>query len=149
VSETLDRVVHIYTLSCPESGAVRYIGKTVNLRTRYARHITDPHTPQLREWMEELEARNSLPRITVIDTIRTGKAERAEMRHIKTHLADGCKLLNRYIGERRRRTDCVFVGFFAPVELKRALQAAAERNGRSLTEEIVRRLEDSLKQEEG
>lgn len=118
----------IYSLFDPADGRVRYIGQTVNVKRRLARHVKDaPHRnlPVYR-WIMELIAVGRTPAMTVIEECAGDEANAREIFWIKycrarmtdlLNLADGgqinipaasrkqagLKLKNRYFSPEHRR----------------------------------------------
>lgn len=56
----------VYTLSCPITKQVKYVGKTKNLLLRYRAHCFNPSTYLLRHWIETLGLINEFPIMTEI-----------------------------------------------------------------------------------
>lgn len=60
----------IYSLSDPETGKVRYIGKTCNLNSRFANHIQRKTTHSHKScWIQSLKKKGLFPIIEVIDEV--------------------------------------------------------------------------------
>lgn len=88
--------VEIYSLSDPDTGEVRYLGKANNSAKRLKRHILDARrrrTP-VYDWMNSLAARGKLPVITVVEVTDQDGWPAAERRHIAEARARGVRLLN-------------------------------------------------------
>ena len=49
--DPLTREVTIYALTDPDSGEVRYIGQTVNLRARVCQHLSNSPSDRCGKWM--------------------------------------------------------------------------------------------------
>jgi len=56
----------VYTLSCPITKQVKYVGKTNNLLLRYRSHCFNPASTLLRHWIETLSIINEFPIMTEI-----------------------------------------------------------------------------------
>ena len=72
MNETGARLAFIYTLRDPESGRIRYVGKTVATKTRLNRHIFDARkgtTDHRSQWIRSMLARNLRPLLVVEDMI--------------------------------------------------------------------------------
>ncbi|MDE1139970.1 NUMOD3 domain-containing DNA-binding protein [Paraburkholderia tropica] len=96
----------IYALLCPESGEVRYVGKTsMNLARRLSSHIMgcecgrDQHQPK-NKWLAELVRKDLVPLIRILERVPDGESwEPVEMRWIAHYRAAlGKQLLNSAIG---------------------------------------------------
>lgn len=62
------KATYIYTLSCPVSGTIKYVGKTVDLRLRYNSHLCDKRKPsKVKSWIINLRRNGLLPVMEVID----------------------------------------------------------------------------------
>lgn len=87
--------VFIYALCDPESGAVRYVGQTVNPAGRYFHHITPkgPGAPRLR-WIAELKEQHLLPSLRILERVNPDQADQAEQRWIAHYVAEGAHLVN-------------------------------------------------------
>jgi hypothetical protein len=61
-------LVFIYSLSCPETGRVRYIGKANSMRDRLQTHIRDSRkgTRPVCRWVHALLARNMAPVMAIV-----------------------------------------------------------------------------------
>lgn len=53
-SQSSEMMTFIYTLSCPKTGAVMYVGKANNPKTRLRLHINQPCSQGLKRWIESL-----------------------------------------------------------------------------------------------
>jgi hypothetical protein len=62
--------VFIYALGDPETGLIRYIGKTTNLEQRYTAHVNSPPTNCHRShWIQSLKAKGLRPLMVVVEII--------------------------------------------------------------------------------
>ena len=62
-------VYYIYTLSCPIDKNVKYVGKTNNLKLRYAQHISDfRNMCKVKSWIKSLKLKGLLPIMELVDT---------------------------------------------------------------------------------
>lgn len=83
---TFETQPFIYTLSEPDTGKVRYVGKTINLRKRFYGHIN----PKCRlkpnrknNWVSSVVAAGKLPKLTVIKVVTAREWEESERATIK------------------------------------------------------------------
>lgn len=79
-------IVHIYALLDPESGDVRYIGKSIRPERRLSDHLTQTPTACHRShWLESLKSRNLKPDLVILESSRGNwpwqAAERWWIRH--------------------------------------------------------------------
>lgn len=60
----------VYGLTDPDTGAIRYVGVSGNLKERYAQHRRGSRSlrtnPALREWLATLDANGRVPGITIL-----------------------------------------------------------------------------------
>ena len=61
---------YIYTLSCPLSNRVRYIGMTKNLKERYANHlcVDSKSSSYKNSWIKSLKSKNLKPIMEELDS---------------------------------------------------------------------------------
>lgn len=85
--------VSIYSLNCPYSNEIMYIGKSINLEKRYHTHITSPNN-SLSQWIEKLKSKNKKPIMNELFICKSEEeAFRVEKEYILKHRNNG-KLLN-------------------------------------------------------
>lgn len=111
----------IYCLRCPETGDIRYIGKTRNPKTRLAAHISKAKGMHLRhhcsEWIRSIIAIGLKPELDVIFEVPAGENwEFHEKRLISEYREAGHNLVNLTGGG---------VGFFQPSPELLALRGKA------------------------
>lgn len=70
------RVWHTYALKDPRTGAVRYVGTTVNFQQRINRHFGRTHHGRRTAWLAELRQHGLRPDVVVLET-GTGLQEQA------------------------------------------------------------------------
>lgn len=92
-------MTYIYALLCPESRAVRYIGKTKNVKTRLYFHIWKAKTSHLHNhcsnWIRSLLSRGLEPEMIVVSTVPVDEDwQSAEQAAIIEYRARGCDLTN-------------------------------------------------------
>lgn len=92
-------IAHIYTLSDPRNGEIRYVGKTISLKGRKKSHFYSFSRPEHPKtiWVKELRALGLKPSMEVIETVHFEKDEgweEVERFWISTFKFYGFKLLN-------------------------------------------------------
>jgi hypothetical protein len=87
-------ISEIYTLSDPETGEVRYVGKANNTQTRLKIHLRDSETRMTPVccWIKSLRKRGLKPIATPI--LSTWDWERSEIELISEYRSCGARLLN-------------------------------------------------------
>ena len=75
----------VYTLSCPFTGAVRYVGKSNGpAKQRYTNHIACGRYPekqgnrQLYDWIHSLLEQGEKPALAVVETCECAEVKQAE-----------------------------------------------------------------------
>jgi predicted GIY-YIG superfamily endonuclease len=85
----------IYTLSCPISGDVRYVGKSNDPKGRFSEHRRMRGNNHLKNnWIKELLDQNLRPVLTTIDEILISEWKEKEKFYISKFTDLGCDLLN-------------------------------------------------------
>ena len=92
--------IFIYTLECPISGEIRYIGKTNNIKKRLSTHIfvSKKQKTHKDKWIFKLKKDNKKPIIKIIDEIYEEEWKFWEQHYISLFKSWGFKLLNCTIG---------------------------------------------------
>jgi hypothetical protein len=62
-------MIYIYTLSCPETKEIRYVGKTCNLKSRYSNHINKFYNNHKSNWIKSLLSKGLKPIMEVIEEV--------------------------------------------------------------------------------
>lgn len=90
-----DKTYCIYTISCPKSGEVRYVGLTYNFPLRKASHLA--LSDYTGEWIESLKKEKLIPVFTIIESVTCSKEDalKREQFWIKEYRKKGCSLINR------------------------------------------------------
>jgi hypothetical protein len=90
--------VTIYSLSCPDTGIIKYIGKTqLSLKRRLSAHICQTHgSATKREWIKELKALGKFPLINSIEETDNRRWSGREKYWINKYQSNG--LLNKNKG---------------------------------------------------
>lgn len=88
--------VYIYTLSDPDSGEVRYVGKANNVSKRLATHIRDSRRSNrpVCNWVAKLVNGGKVPVITTIATCSSESWQEEERRQISLYRSNHSNLLN-------------------------------------------------------
>lgn len=89
----------LYSLSDPDSGEVRYVGKTDNLQRRYTNHLSpatlNRNRSKKNSWIKSLLAKGKLPKIQVIDSgVSAEDIDEAERFWISVYRGWGVRLTN-------------------------------------------------------
>lgn len=95
-----DRKEYIYGLFDPETGAIRYIGRSWNVDNRYKSHcFTRDRSPKA-QWVKSLAAQGQRPDVAVLqECADANEAKTAEYDWIMKVIDAGGDLLNaRYVG---------------------------------------------------
>ena len=86
---------YIYGLADPETGLVRYVGKSVNLPSRYAEHLRAGDRSYRANWIRSLDKRGLVPSLVIIDVVEEGADWQERERYwIAFYRAAGNKLTN-------------------------------------------------------
>lgn len=94
---TPSKTFSIYTLSCPNTGAVRYVGATINVKERIRCHIKDAKkykSSLVHRWIISLLDEGLMPIIEVVDNGDAGTWQEKEKYWIQRLLDEGCALTN-------------------------------------------------------
>jgi len=87
---------YIYTLKCPITGKVRYVGKTNNPTERYKNHINKARDggTHKRNWINLLRIKNLKPIFEIIDEVSVKEWKDKEKYYIKHYIDKGYYLVN-------------------------------------------------------
>ena len=95
-------MVYIYGLYCPDSHAIRYIGKSVNPKARLQRHLSSAANGNLKHhaanWIRGLLSRGLKPRLVHLEAVDESDWQDAEKRWIAFALSSGWPLTNSTLG---------------------------------------------------
>lgn len=93
-------ICYIYTLSHPITNEIRYIGKTINIKKRYNKHINDSKyaNSHNRCWINGLIKSNLKPNINIIDVIEKVDSNFWEKHYISLYKSWGFNLTNMTFG---------------------------------------------------
>lgn len=86
----------IYTISCPKTNLVRYVGKSFNFKNRCYQHLNPKKTEKSMnsQWLKGLKKNGLIPLISVIDSCNELNWEDKEKFYIKLYKSMGANLLN-------------------------------------------------------
>jgi hypothetical protein len=89
--------VYIYALADPNTGQIRYVGKTIEPRRRFATHCrgdkADVHSHRAR-WIAKLKANGLKPVLHILETVEDARWQEAECKWIAFYRSTGCDLVN-------------------------------------------------------
>lgn len=96
----MQETVFIYTLSDPNTGLVRYVGKTDNLKRRYNEHFKNARLckTHVQCWIHGLRNKGERPEMDCIDTVLMGEFKFWEQYYISLYKSWGFDLTNLTIG---------------------------------------------------
>lgn len=117
----MEKLVYIYALEYPK-GNIRYIGKTVNLQQRYARHLRDAKkltTSHKLAWLNSLLKKGERPIMTIIDEVPIDDWVFWEQHYISLYLSWGFELTNSTFGGE---------GLLATEEVKKKISNSCKRH---------------------
>jgi len=98
---TPQKTFSIYTLSCPKTGVVRYVGATKNPKERIRCHIKDAknkNSSPVHKWINSLLDKGLSPIMDIVDTGDTDTWQEKEKYWIQRYKDMGCALLNQTDG---------------------------------------------------
>lgn len=89
---------YIYTLSDPDTGAVRYVGKANDVSRRFSGHMRDAASGRrkypLYNWIRKLTAKGKLPAVSVVCEVPAGQNWQNVEREMIARFAQTSDLLN-------------------------------------------------------
>lgn len=95
----MQETTYIYTLSCPETGLVRYVGKSDFPEKRLVNHLKCEHVHSKKSsWIISLKRKNLKPILEIIDIVPHCDWKIHEQQYIKMFLSCGAKLVNGTMG---------------------------------------------------
>ncbi|GAB4477533.1 MAG: hypothetical protein Kow00124_20840 [Anaerolineae bacterium] len=95
LEQQVGKVTYIYALSDPDTGEVRYVGKTEDPRKRLGEHLSSPTNDDMRAWLDTLKARGQQPAMEILEVVTDGSWVQREARQIWRFRQMGYDLLNR------------------------------------------------------
>jgi hypothetical protein len=87
----------IYTLSDPDTGLVRYIGKTNDIKKRFSKHLSNNSlsaSTKKNNWIISLLKNNQIPVIEILDEVDSSNIDFYEIFYISLFKSWGFQLLN-------------------------------------------------------
>ena len=85
----------IYSLSCPVTNEIHYVGKSTNGMLRPLHHLKESHSEKIKEWVSSLKELNNAPIINVIEYVTLEEDLDGRERYwIQYYLNKGNNLLN-------------------------------------------------------
>jgi len=85
----------IYSLRCPFTNEIHYIGKSSTGMTRPSEHLNKSHSEKIQKWVKELKIFGHKPKIEVLYYVSEQEnIDDIEDVLIKKHIKKGCLLLN-------------------------------------------------------
>lgn len=86
----------IYALLEPSSKKIRYLGKSVNPKERFAHHLVPANPPRTHKecWISGLRSKGSRPILEILDEVPTSQAGFFEQEYIRVFRALGMDLTN-------------------------------------------------------
>ena len=137
------KTTFIYALTCPDTGEVKYVGKSNNPQIRYNTHIREHDSIHKAKWIESLKKDGKLPGLKILEEVPESEWAEAEKRWITYYLAMGSELTNTVVdGQPRARNkiteseEVVKFTMLAEVDLNDWLSEQANLHGRSKTKHI-------------
>ncbi len=89
----------IYTLQCPKSGDVRYVGKSNKPKDRFYKHIQmADNNHHKNKWINDLKLEKLTPILSILDEVLISEWKDREKFYISKFRELGCDLFNTSIG---------------------------------------------------
>lgn len=138
------KTAFIYALKCPNSGAVRYIGKSNNPKGRLSNHLRAFERERNHRacWIRSLHTTNQKPLVEILDEVPFEHWQQWEVAYIEFFRETGCDLVNSTAGgegahglsdESRARFSVARIGKRASIETRK--KQSASRMGIKFTPE--------------
>ena len=85
----------IYSLCCPFTKEVHYIGKSTSGMTRPLQHLRESHSEKIKEWVNELKCLNYKPEVKILQYVSLEEnLDKIERYWVNYYLNKGNLLLN-------------------------------------------------------
>lgn len=137
------KIVQIYSLSDPDSGEIRYIGKTEgSLQKRLNHHLWEAKRENKiyrHHWINCVLARDKLPIIQNIDSVPENEWEFWEILYISLYKAMGCRLVNLTKGGSGKN------GHIPSGNTRRAISESNLGKKKTLSEEGLKSIQNAAK----
>jgi predicted GIY-YIG superfamily endonuclease len=117
-------MVYIYALKDPNTGKIRYVGQTADLRQRLAGHISQRSNQAMQPWIEALRREGQRPILIVLEEVLVLNADDRERWWFEQLTREGERLLN-VMRDRSQTHDLLNIR--VPPELKRWLEEEVRR----------------------
>lgn len=105
---------YIYILKDPSTLAIRYVGKSINPKERYRKHLFYSLYPRTHAecWVKSLVIKNLLPTMEIVACVQEGEWENTEREFILKYKNQGCDLTNIAEGGNGNKL------LYAPIEVR-------------------------------
>lgn len=88
----------IYSLVCPFTDEIHYIGKSTEGMLRPTQHLTESHSEKIKEWVNSLKEIGHTPTIKILEYVKKEEDLDGRERYwIQYYLNKGNNLLNSYL----------------------------------------------------
>lgn len=91
-------MVYIYTIKCPKTNLVRYVGKTINTKERFKKHLSENNNTLKSKWIKGLRSSGLVPVFDIIDECGKENWQDKERAYIILFKSLGANLLNQMPG---------------------------------------------------
>lgn len=120
------KTTFLYTLSCPTTGAIRYLGKSDNPFKRFKQHIwdADRRKSHKNNWILSLRAQGLKPWMELLDEVPVTEWQFWEREYVRVFRAIGLKLTNLTAGGEGRNGDKVS----SATRLKMSIAHSGDKN---------------------
>lgn len=92
--EPKEGVVFIYALCDPDTNDIRYIGKSINPKSRFYGHVQERQNTHKGNWIESLIRKEKVPVMKILEEATFDNWEDRERYYIKYYRELGCRLTN-------------------------------------------------------
>lgn len=84
----------IYALCDPDTGAIRYVGKSSNPAHRLGQHLSDSDKCRKANWIRSLQRAEQKPVLEILDEVSCVEWQSWEAAYIQFYREQGCDLVN-------------------------------------------------------
>jgi hypothetical protein len=91
-------MVTLYSINCPKSGLVRYVGKTINRDERFRKHLSENNGTLKSKWVMGLRSQGLSPVFEIIEECLDSEWQEKERAYIRLYKSIGANLLNQMPG---------------------------------------------------